>query len=167
MSRGLQAISGAGFKGAAPIAPSGWELKEEAPWHLSAAVMCAMGSSNGEIARAHGKSGHSVSNLFHQKFFQARVTEIMAANRRDVSDSFRAEWFATLAVLVEMRDDPATPANTRAVVCRELLDRAMGRPTQHVEVSSEVTSSDPVEEYERIEAENKRLRDSLERDLRP
>ena len=79
LSRGLQAISGASFKEAAPIAPSGWELKEEAPWHLSAAVMYAMGSSNGEIAVAHGKSPQAVSNLFHQKFFQARVTEIMAA----------------------------------------------------------------------------------------
>jgi hypothetical protein len=93
---------------------------------LSAAVMYAMGSSNGDIARAHGKSPQAVSNLFHQKFFQKRVTELMAANRRDIVDLFKAERFNTLDVLIEMRDNPETPAHTRALVCRELLDRSIG-----------------------------------------
>ena len=167
MARGLQTISGVRFKDAAPIAPSGWKIEKEAPWHLSAAYMYALGSCNGEIAEAHGKSPQAVSNLFHQPFFQERVTAIMAANRRDIMDLFKAERINTLATLIEMRDDPETPAHTRAWVCREILDRSMGRPTQHVEVSSEITSEDPVAEYERLEAENKRLRDSIERDLRP
>ena len=159
---GLRAIRGVRFRGGAPIAPSGWVIEREAPWHLSAAYMLRLGSCNGEIAKAHGKSPQAVSNLFHQKFFQERVTEIMAANRRDIVDAFKAERFATLAVLIEMRDDPETPANTRALVCREIFDRSMGRPTQHLAVSGEVTSQDPVAEVERLMAETKQLRDSLE-----
>jgi hypothetical protein len=42
LSRSLQAISGVRFKDAAPIAPSGWKLEKEAPWHLSAAYMYAL-----------------------------------------------------------------------------------------------------------------------------
>jgi len=38
----LQSISGARFKDAAPIAPSGWKLEKEAPWHFSAAYMYAL-----------------------------------------------------------------------------------------------------------------------------
>ena len=52
--------------------------------------MYAMGSCNGEIAKAHNKSPQAVSNLFHQPFFQERVTAIMAENRRDVMDLLRA-----------------------------------------------------------------------------
>jgi hypothetical protein len=45
-----------------------------------------MGSGNGEIAKAHGKNPQAVSNLFHQPFFQERVTAIMVENRRDIMD---------------------------------------------------------------------------------
>jgi hypothetical protein len=72
-------------------------------------------------------------------------------------DLCEAERINTLATLIEMGDDPETPAHTRALACREILDRSMGRPTQHVEVSNEVTSEDPVAQYERFMAENNRL----------
>ena len=110
LSRGLQSISGVRFKDAAPIAPSGWKLEQEAPWHLSAAYMYALGSGNREIAKAHGKSPQAVSNLFHQPFFQERVTAIMAENRRDVMDLFRGERINSLAVLIEIRDNLDAPA---------------------------------------------------------
>jgi hypothetical protein len=154
----LRAIRGATFKGVAPIAPSGWVIEKEAPWHLSAAYMYAMGSCNREIAEAHGKSPQAVSNLFHQPFFQERVTEIMAANRRDVMDLFRAERINTLATLIALRDDPATPASVRAMVCKDILDRSLGKAVQRIETVGEVTSSDPVAECERLEAEVRRLR---------
>jgi hypothetical protein len=148
------------FNGMA-IPPSGWEIRRENPWHLSAAYMYATGSCNNEIAEAHGKSPQAVSNLIRQSFFQNRVLEIMAANRRDIMDLFKAERINTLATLIEMRDNPETPGHTRALCCREILDRSMGRPTQRIEAVGEVTSADPVAEVERLEAEVKRLRDEV------
>ena len=58
--------------------------------------MYALGSCNSEIAEAHDKSPQAVSNLFHQPFFQERVTAIMAENRRDIMDLFRGERINSL-----------------------------------------------------------------------
>jgi hypothetical protein len=107
------------FKDAAPIAPSGWKLEKEALWHLSAAYMHALGSCNSEIAKAHGKSPQAVSNLFHQPFFEERVTVIMAENRRDVMDLFRSERINSLETLVAIRDNEKAPAAARVACCRE------------------------------------------------
>jgi hypothetical protein len=155
-SHDLQALNLNPLSGAA-LAPSGWEIEKEAPWHLSAAYMYATGARNGEIARAHGKSAQAVSNLFRQPFFQERVTEIMAANRRDVVDLFRAERINTLETLIEMRDDPETPAHVRAICCRELLDRSMGKPVQPIETNEVTHFDNPCAEAEHLEAEVRQL----------
>ena len=123
LAGGLQAIRGVRFKGAAPIAPSGWVIEKEAPWHLSAAYMYAMGSCNSEIAKAHGKSPQAVPIYSTSHFFQERVTAIMAENRRDVMDLFKAERINSLATLIEIRDNPETPASVRAMCCKDILDR--------------------------------------------
>jgi hypothetical protein len=161
LSRGLQAIRGVRFRGAAQIAPTGWVIEKEAPWHLSAAYMYAMGSCNREIAEAHGKSPQAVSNLFHQPFFQERVTDIMAENRRDIMDLFRGERISSLETLVAIRDNERAPAAARVACCREILDRTLGRPVQRVEAGGEVRSDDPVAEVERLEREINRLKEEV------
>jgi hypothetical protein len=154
---GLEAISGVRFKGVGPM-PSGWVLEKEAPWHLSAACMYAMGSGNGEIARAHGKSPQAVSNLFRQPWFQERVTQIMAENRRDVMDRFKAERFNSLETLVALRDNEKVPAAVRMACAKDILDRTLGKPTQRVEMAGEDLHFDnPCEEAERLEAEVRQL----------
>ena len=111
--------------------------------------------------QAHDKSPQAVSNLFHQPFFQERVTAIMAENRRDVMDLFRGERINSLETLVAIRDNEKAPAAARVACCQEILDRTLGRPVQRVEAVGEVTSSDPVAEVERLEAEVKRLKEEL------
>jgi hypothetical protein len=157
VSEELQSISGARFKDAAPIAPSGWKLEKEAPWHLSAAYMYANGACNGEIAKAHGKSPQAVSNLFHQAFFQNRVVEIMAENRRDVMDLFKDERINSLMTLVAIRDNENAPPVARVQAARDILDRAMGRPAQRIETVNEIRSDDPVAECAMLEAEIRQL----------
>src|SRR5262245_12518464 len=72
----LVALSG-GFRGARSVAPSGWMLKKEAPWHRRACFMHARGLSQREISRSLGKSPQAVCNLAHQSFFQERFVAIM------------------------------------------------------------------------------------------
>ena len=47
----------------------------------------------------------------------------MAENRRDVMDLFKAERINSLATLIEIRDNPETPASVRAMCCKDILDR--------------------------------------------
>jgi hypothetical protein len=61
--RGLRAIRGATFKGVAPIAPSGWVIEKEAPWHLSAAYMYAMGSCKRNSRGARQKPAGSFQSV--------------------------------------------------------------------------------------------------------
>ena len=152
---GLQAK----FKGVTPFAPYNWELQKEQGWHKVAAVFYAHGTSGNRIARELEKSPQAVSNLVRQEFFQERVAEIMAETARDIMELFRAERVNCLATLVAIRDDPETPASVRAMVCKDILDRSLGKAVQRIEAVGEVTSSDPVAEVALLEAEVNRLRD--------
>ena len=87
----------------------------------------------------------------------------MAENRRDVVDLFKSERINSLATLMEIRDNPEAPAAARVQCARDILDRTLGKPVQRIETAGEVTSSDPVAEVERLEAEVKRLREDSPR----
>ena len=45
------------------------------------------------------------------------------------------------------------------MVCKDILDRSLGKAVQRIETVGEVTSSEPVAEVEALEAEVNRLRD--------
>jgi hypothetical protein len=155
---GLQAS----FKGGAPaIAPYNWELQKEQAWHKVAAILYALGASQAQIARELGRTPQAMCNLIRQPFFQSRVAEIMAENSRDIMELFKAERINTLATLIELRDNPETPASVRAMICKDLLDRVLGKAVQRIEAVGEVHSDDPVKEVEMLEAEVKRLRDEV------
>jgi hypothetical protein len=155
---GLQAS----FKGGATaIAPYNWELQKEQAWHKVAATLYALGASQVQIARELDKTPQAVCNLVKQERFQSRVAGIMAENSRDMMELFKAERINTLATLIELRDDPGTPASVRAMVCKDILDRSLGKAVQRIEAMGEVHSDDPVKEVEMLEADIKRLRDSV------
>ena len=155
---GLQAS----FKGGVtPFAPYNWELQKEQAWHKVAATLYALGASQAQIARELDKTPQAVCNLVKQRHFQSRVAEIMAENSRDVMELFKAERVNTLATLIELRDNPETPASVRAMICKDLLDRVLGKAVQRIEAVNEVHSDDPVKEVEMLEANIKRLSDSI------
>jgi predicted transcriptional regulator len=148
-------------RGVPVIAPYNWELQKEQAWHKVAAILYALGASQAQIARELGRTPQAVCNLIRQPFFQSRVAETMTENSRDIMELFKAERINTLAILIELRDNPETPASVRAIVCKDILDRSMGKAVQRIEAVGEVTSLDPVAEVERLEAEVKRLRDEI------
>lgn len=156
--------SGAGLREASgvrhvqPFAPYNWEIQKEQAWHKVASFMYAHGATGKQIALELERSEQAVSNLIRQPFFQERVAEIMAETARDIMELFKAERINSLATLIEIRDDPETPASVRAMVCKDILDRSLGKAVQRIETVGEVTSSDPVAECERLEAEVRRLR---------
>ena len=47
----------------------------------------------------------------------------------------------------------------RVLCARDILDRSLGKPVQHIQNESVAHSQDPVAEVERLEAEVNRLRD--------
>ena len=142
-------------------APS-YELKEEKAWHRSAAYLFATGSvTTRDVAEACGVTEPTVRNLLRQEWFQARVTQLLAANGgKDIMALFRAEHFRTLAVLLDLRDGKDTPSPVKYNVCKDILDRTLGKPVQRIESEDKTQSDDPVAEARRLEDELARSRES-------
>lgn len=142
--------------------PPKWDLSREFPWHRAAAFCFALGATSREVARRLGKSEPAVQNLLHQPWFQKEVTTIMAEyGHRDVATLFQAEQYNSLATLTELRDNPKVPAAARIACARDILDRALGKPTQRIETIGMPTSDDPVAEVAQLSEEISRLKRDL------
>ena len=139
-----------------------WDLESERPWHRMAAYFFATGDTAKGVADKMDKSLPAVHNLLRQPWFQRHVTQLMAeSGAKDISKLFHAEQFNNYSVITTIRDDPNTPAALKLKAAQDMLDRSMGKATQRVEVARETVSDDPVAEFERLETENKRLRNEL------
>jgi len=121
-----------------------------------------MGANGRQLAKAFDKSEVWISHLTRQPWFLERVCSlILNGGGVPAMELFRAEQINSFATLVEIRDDPLAPANARVMCAMAILDRAMGKPAQRVEPVLKVTSSDPVAEVERLEAEVERLKEEV------
>lgn len=139
-------------------------LSEEKPWHRLAAYLFASGyNSMKDVASACEVTEPTVRNLLRQAWFQERVTKLLADNGgRDIMALLRSEQFNSLVVMIEMRDDKNTPPPVRAGVCKDILDRTLGKATQRIQVEESPSSDDPVAEARRLESELARSRERQE-----
>lgn len=138
-----EAMDGARLHGVAPTSL----LKEEQPYHRHAAYLLAMGADNREVAEALGVTPHAVRSWMREPWFQERVTALMREHGgRDLTQLFANEAFSSLAVMLELRDSAKTPATVRAGICKDILDRHLGKPTQRIESVGVTTAEDPVAE---------------------
>lgn len=126
---------------------------KEQPWHILAARCFAQGMTNVEVAGVCEVDRASIVHLLKNQWFQARIEQFMSEFSKDMNDRIKAESFACITVLTELRDAKTTPPTVKANICFNLLDRHLGKATQRVEVQGVPTSSDPVAECERLERE--------------
>lgn len=130
---------------------------EEQPYHRQAALALSLGADTREVADALGVTPQAVRNWLKEPWFQQRVALFLREHGRDLTQLFAAEAFASLNVMVELRDSPKVSAAVRNNICQHILDRHLGKPTQHVAMESSATSDDPVGECSRLREENLRL----------
>jgi hypothetical protein len=135
-------------------------LYYEQPWHRTAAYFFATGvMSTPEVAQACNRDHRTVRNLLRQPWFQERVTQLLAeSGGKDIMALFKAEQLNTFAVMLDLRDSKDTPSPVKFNVCRDILDRTLGKPVQRIETQDKTESSDPVAEARRLEEELNRTR---------
>jgi hypothetical protein len=136
--------------------PPQWEVTVEQPWHRIAAYLFSTGCTNcKQVAEIIGDVNEkTVRNLLRQKWFQERVTKLLAENGgKDIMALLRAEQFNSLVVMIDIRDDSKMPPVVRKDICKDILDRTLGKPIQRVENVESPTSDDPVAEARRLENE--------------
>lgn len=134
----------------------------EEPWHRHAALCYAMGMTPKEIAKQCDMSLGAVYKLIRRREWQANVTAIIEAQGfGDIMHNFRGEVIASLATIVEIRDDEKAPKAVRRQCAMDIIERCMGKAKQTIEHSQTATSSDPVEEVKRLDAQNRSMREEI------
>lgn len=132
----------------------------EQPWHTVAAQHFATGVYNArQISGMCGHGYNTVLNLLRQPWFQQKVELYQRefCGAQDVMAMFRAEVVPSLVTLIELRDNPETPASVARACATDIIHQVIGKPTMKVETTEIVHSEDPVAEVARLEAENIRL----------
>lgn len=143
--------------------PPNLAILHEKPEHRLLLWMKAQGASNREISKESGYTEAWLSQLFRQPWAQALLVEMMTSAGMDVvQQTLKSAAPDSVFKLIELRDDPDTPAAVQAKVCDSLLDRYLGKPKQQVEVQQTAQlSNESVEELDKrlaaLEMEENRL----------
>lgn len=126
----------------------------EAFWHREAAMYFAQGYSAKDIARILGKSHAGVLQVKNTDWFNEMVTKAIEEKAGgDLLEKFKAQAELGNKVLLEIMENPKASLALKAKIADRFIDRVAGQPRQPIEVSGEVKSSNPVEEYERLQRE--------------
>ena len=95
------------------------------------------GASNREIAMESGYTETWISQILRQPWALATMAKLSTETGIDtIKGLLESEAVPSLMKLVEIRDDPETPATVVRSACDSILDRHLGKPTQHVDVVS-------------------------------
>lgn len=127
-------------------------VDDERPEHVVIARYLALGMSQTEAANASGYSQQHISRLLKMPWFQGRVAQFLKEGSQDLMTLFRGAGLQAFATLVEITENPKTPAAVRLAGVKEILERNLGKATQYLEVKS-TSSVDPVAEVEALERE--------------
>lgn len=112
--------------------PPNLAILHEKAEHRIIIMLKAQGKSNREIARVVGNTEAWISQVLRQPWARERlVEEITLAGRDSVNEILRGEVENTIFKLIEVRDT-ATKQSDAIAASKEILDRFLGKPTQHI-----------------------------------
>lgn len=125
----------------------------EMPWHKYAIKLSAMGISPSEIAEACDCEATVIYNLLRTDWFLERVSLEMEKELIPMSEFFKKNAVLAGLTLVELMQNPKTPASVRCTSANSLLERHLGKSTQVVQMKTEMVSSDVAADVRRLEEE--------------
>lgn len=114
-------------------------LAHEKPEHRIMLMLKAQGFSNKEIATITGYEQAHVSIILRQPWARQRLLDLINKEGKNaISEVIRGECANSVFTLVELRDD-AESETVRLGAANALIDRYLGKPTQHIESRNETT----------------------------
>jgi lambda repressor-like predicted transcriptional regulator len=106
----------------------------EQPLHRAIVMLKASGLSNNEIAARTGYTYPWISQVLRQPWARERlIAELNAAGREGIQQLLNGTVVDSVLKLVEIRDTANAKASDKIAASRELLNRALGMPTQHID----------------------------------
>ena len=98
------------------------------------ATLLASGQSRKQIAATLGISYSTVINLSNQPTVRARIKALLSTHGGNAVKTFlNSQIQSSLDTLVEIRDSSTARPADRISATNAILDRALGKPTQHIE----------------------------------
>lgn len=138
------------------------DIAREKPEHRIMVYLKAQGYTNREISKATGYTESWISQITRQPWFKERLAiEMREAGLDPIKQFLAGEALPSLETLAAIRDNENSPAAARVAATNAILDRAFGKPTQHIESKSTVDVTNARATAERLEAELKAINEQL------
>jgi hypothetical protein len=129
------------------------EILKERPEHRIIVYLKAQGRSNTEIAKITGYTKPWLTQVCAQPWFKLQLTALLHEKGGDMVQNFlEGQVMNTLETLVEIRDNSDKDA-TRLAAANSILDRAFGKPTQHIKTEAVADPTNAQTEMSSIERE--------------
>lgn len=125
----------------------GVELIQEQPWHRQLASLLVAGTPAVQCAEIFGKTPMQISNVRRQTWFREHMRRLLAESGKNLLNLFEDQAAASLATVLEIRDNVEAPLKTRLDAAESILSRCLGRKTDTT-VRHQQVNSPSVEEAE-------------------
>lgn len=139
-------------------------IAKETPRARAMCYAAMEGHTNKAIAEQFDCSPAYVSQVLRQPWAKKFMTEEfrrIAADEGGVLKFLASEALNCARDLIEIRDNPSTPAKTKADIDNSVLDRVFGKATVFVKSEATVSHEQASEEAEQIEKQINDLRKQL------
>lgn len=135
-------------------------IQSEKPEHRRVILMAAHGMDKKSIAEATGYKPSYVSVILRQPWARAMLSEILGNEASAMHTQFlQRQVLPSLMVCADIRDDENAPVAVRLAAANSLIDRARGKPTQHIQtqvlppVAAADNAKEQLDELRRRQAE--------------
>lgn len=123
--------------------PPNLRILHEKPEHRVLIFLKAQGLSNTEIAQRTGYQVAWIGQVMRQPWVRQRLVEEMQTAGVDaVQTVIKSAALDSVWRLIEERDNDKARSSERTAAANSLLDRFLGKPTQHVETKADITTHD-------------------------
>ncbi len=116
-------------------------ILSEKPIHRLMIYLHAMCAQAGDIAAKTGYSKQFVYQILRQPWARTQLSAILKeAGTDEVQHFLKTEVAPSLTVIRDIRDDTKARQSDRLAASNSILDRAIGKPTVHIESNNKNTS---------------------------
>lgn len=156
-------------------------IMSEKPEHRLICLLYAQGYSTKEIFQHFGGSWDDelgrplpvkqyggrysyawLTQIRRQPWFEQKLLTYLEEQGRDrISAQLEAEFEPSLQVVKELRDDDTAPAPVRLNAANSLIDRFLGKPTQHIRTEGTKEIHHYEHEVDEVDRELKRIESQL------
>lgn len=110
-------------------------VDQERPYHRVILEMVGAGYTYTEVAKFTGRSNVTVANICKQPWAREFFIKKASKNVKDeIQELLKQEVVPSLKTLVAVRDNPIARSADKITAANSLLDRFLGKPTQHLSV---------------------------------